>query len=208
MNIRSGTPSKRAYRSTVRAEHAAHTRQRILDAAIRLFGRDPDELTMADLAREAAVAIPTVYRHFRTLDEVLEAVTEHANRRLLAGVPPMQDRATLAPALRTLFANLAALGPEIVGLMHTGRGRQMRRARLPERRAHVAGLFAAELAALPPKERAYLADWLAVLLSTAMARIFDDYLGLDADGAAARVVWLVDLLGRDALGRRARGKRR
>lgn len=191
----------------MRAEHAAHTRQRILEAATRLFRDDPDELSMADVAREAGVAIPTVYRHFATLEAIREAVVADADAKLFAGVPRTEGRAEIAPALRAFFANAAALGPELVALMHTRHGRAMRRARLPARRAHVGKLFADELAALPAEERAYLADWLAVLQSTAMARVFDDYVGLGPDAAADRVLWLIDVLAEHALGRKGERRR-
>lgn len=54
--------ARRPYRSSRRAEAAAGTRAMILAAAMRLFlSRGYGGVTVADIAREAAVAVPTVY---------------------------------------------------------------------------------------------------------------------------------------------------
>src|SRR3954452_3026616 len=58
---------KRAYNRSLRQEHATSTRQRILEAARRLFvSRGYSPVTMADIARAAGVAYQTVYAVFGT----------------------------------------------------------------------------------------------------------------------------------------------
>lgn len=55
----------RPYNTTLRQEQAKLTRQRILDAAERLFvAAGYAEITMQDVAREAGVAYQTVYSQF------------------------------------------------------------------------------------------------------------------------------------------------
>lgn len=55
----------RRYRSPVRAEAAEATTHRIVVATIALLGdRGPAATTYADVAAEAGVAVPTVYKHF------------------------------------------------------------------------------------------------------------------------------------------------
>src|SRR5438046_1772651 len=71
----------RTYRSDLRAEQAEATRSRILDAAIRVLARGIATLSMPDVAREAGVSLPTVYRHFGTKQELLDAIYPHAERR-------------------------------------------------------------------------------------------------------------------------------
>jgi AcrR family transcriptional regulator len=59
---RSSREASRAYQSPRRARAAAETRAVILAAAMRLFlSRGYAGVTVADIAREAAVAVPTVY---------------------------------------------------------------------------------------------------------------------------------------------------
>jgi len=65
----------RRYESPRRREQAAATRRAILDAAQRLFERDGyAPTTMAAIAREAGVALKTVYVAFETKSGVLRAL--------------------------------------------------------------------------------------------------------------------------------------
>lgn len=55
-------PSRRAYHAPRRAKSAARTREAILDAATRLFlEHGYAHVTVAEIARDAGTAIPTVY---------------------------------------------------------------------------------------------------------------------------------------------------
>jgi AcrR family transcriptional regulator len=66
---------RRAYDSDSRRAGAERTRQRILEAARRLFAKDGfDKVTIAHLAAEAEVAQPTIYAVFQSKSGVLEAL--------------------------------------------------------------------------------------------------------------------------------------
>jgi AcrR family transcriptional regulator len=59
------TPEAREYRMTKRADDVAATRQRIVEAAVRLHGTiGPAATTVSALAEAAGVTRLTVYRHF------------------------------------------------------------------------------------------------------------------------------------------------
>jgi AcrR family transcriptional regulator len=65
---------RRPYRMQARAEAAAATRERILDAATPLFlERWYDEVTLQQVARAAAVSQQTVVNHFGSKEGLLEA---------------------------------------------------------------------------------------------------------------------------------------
>ena len=66
----------RRYRSTLRAEQAKLTRSRIVDAAIQLAGVSNKTPSYTEIAAEADVSTPTVYRHFPTRDDLFAAVFE------------------------------------------------------------------------------------------------------------------------------------
>ncbi|TDT32942.1 TetR/AcrR family transcriptional regulator [Naumannella halotolerans] len=67
----------RAYRSPVRAEQRRRTRERILDAARRLFDTDGfGATTIAAIATEAEVSAQTIYSTFGSKPAVLRAVVE------------------------------------------------------------------------------------------------------------------------------------
>jgi AcrR family transcriptional regulator len=66
---------KRAYRTGLRQEQAKITKNRILDAASRLFvERGYSSVTVEDIAVEAGVAYQTVYAVFRTKLAVAQAI--------------------------------------------------------------------------------------------------------------------------------------
>ena len=77
---RSGTGSReprRAYSSKIRAEQAAQTRSRIIDAAGDLFTSDGyGRTTIKSIAAAAGVALDTVYAVFGTKVRVLTAVLD------------------------------------------------------------------------------------------------------------------------------------
>src|SRR5215813_3256208 len=67
--------TKRAYNSPRRAEQAAATRAAILDAAQKLFEEQGYAATsMASIAKEAGVALKTVYLAFETKSGLLRAL--------------------------------------------------------------------------------------------------------------------------------------
>lgn len=84
-------------------------RSSILTAAARLFGHyGPRKTSVADIAREAAVGVGTVYLEFRSKDAILAALSEAHHRRVLGAVErawgpgrPVAER--LAAALDARF---------------------------------------------------------------------------------------------------------
>jgi AcrR family transcriptional regulator len=63
---------------TLRAD-ALRSRERILETA---RGRDVADLRLNDIAREAGVGVGTVYRHFPTVRDLIEALSIDSLRRL------------------------------------------------------------------------------------------------------------------------------
>jgi AcrR family transcriptional regulator len=96
-----------------REESKALTRQRLIEAAVRLLS-SPDEsrtLTTGNVAKEAGVAQPTFYVHFRDMDDLLTAVVEVRMKELRTAFNESRgaiDLSALAPggpdeALRSAF---------------------------------------------------------------------------------------------------------
>ena len=73
------TGDRRPYRSVRRAETAGDTRTRIVDTAMRLFVENGyGKVTVNDIAREAGVAVPTVYTSAGGKGAILAAVIDEA----------------------------------------------------------------------------------------------------------------------------------
>src|SRR6476620_917354 len=76
---------------------AQRNRERILEVAKRAFTRSGANASLDDIAKEAGVGPGTLYRHFPTRDELLEAVyrTEveklaAAERKFTETLPPVE----------------------------------------------------------------------------------------------------------------------
>src|SRR4051812_1817974 len=112
--------SPRAYSSAIRDAQLEQTRAHLLDNARSLLVEGGlDALTLPKLAQVAGVSVPTVYRHFPTLDDLFRAFLEWlrpelglTEERLMATTPdelpsvphhnfPRYE--TLAPVLRPLM---------------------------------------------------------------------------------------------------------
>ncbi len=63
---------------------AQRNRERILVAARALLARDGVEASVEDITREAGVGMGTLYRHFATKDELVDAVLEDAFEEIVS----------------------------------------------------------------------------------------------------------------------------
>jgi AcrR family transcriptional regulator len=73
----------RPYRMVTRAEAAAQTRRRIVEAAFLLYTeRDFEQVSLEDVAARAGVAERTVLRRFGSKEGLLDAVAESANQAI------------------------------------------------------------------------------------------------------------------------------
>jgi AcrR family transcriptional regulator len=82
-SARPETPQKRPYRMRARAEAAAETGRRILEATIELHReRFFDQVSLEDIAERAGVTVRTVIRRFGNKERLVEAAAEEGTRRV------------------------------------------------------------------------------------------------------------------------------
>jgi AcrR family transcriptional regulator len=67
-----------------RRSDARRNRERIVAAARTLFAREGLDASVEDITREAGVGMGTLYRHFPTKDDLIDAVLEDALAELVA----------------------------------------------------------------------------------------------------------------------------
>lgn len=89
------------------------SRERILDVART---HDARTLRLNDIAREAGVGIGTVYRHFPTVRDLVEALSAEALARLVAAADDAADEPDSGEALRGFVCQAVALQLEDSGL--------------------------------------------------------------------------------------------
>ncbi|EOD65755.1 TetR/AcrR family transcriptional regulator [Amycolatopsis vancoresmycina] len=91
-----------------------NTRERLLDAALELFGeRGYDSVTVAEIAERAGLTKRTFFRHFTDKREVLFAGQEVLSRVFAGAIAAAPASATPAEAVGSALAAAAAeFGPE------------------------------------------------------------------------------------------------
>jgi TetR/AcrR family transcriptional regulator, regulator of autoinduction and epiphytic fitness len=112
---------RRPYRSARRQGQLDSTRQAILQAARRLFREGGyTRTTIAAIAAEADLAVPTVYKHFGTkrrllLDLIDATINVRVQAQLSAVLDQPTPRARLA-ALARMCVDLASGAPDVVSV--------------------------------------------------------------------------------------------
>ena len=182
----------RAYRSELREEQTAGTRARILDATIRVLATGLASLSIPAVARESGVAVPTIYRHFRSKSELLAAVYPHAARK--AGVDTIADPRSLdelRPMIRALLERLDSLDDLSRAAMASPGASEVRHATMPTRLQRIRRLTNSIEPKLPKADRDRITRLLAVLMTSSSLRMWRDHLGLSAEEVAEEIDWIV-----------------
>lgn len=184
--------SGREYRSQLRAEQAAETRKRILDATVRLSASGIASLSIPAVAREAGVSVPTVYRHFATKRDLLAEVYPHVVRE--AGLDQLvapRSMEELLDGLRTHFERTDSLGDLARLAMASPASEEVRRLNIPDRLA----IFRRVADSIVPRpstaDRDRIARLLVILTASSALRLWRDQLGSSVEEVADDVDWVI-----------------
>ena len=191
---------RRTYRSPLRAEQAAGTRQRILDAAIELLQETGSgEVAVPDVATRAGVSVSTAYRAFATREALLDGVLDELKSRFetVAGPRPATLDEYVESSGRAVRAVLEA--EELYrALFATPEGRELHRSTASQRSGAIDEMVRAELGGLEPTLTApQLRRFVAALhlMSSSRAVLFlKDYEGLDPDDTDGTIRWALRAL--------------
>lgn len=66
---------RKAYHSELRQEQLRRTREQILEGLIKAMAGGITELSIPEVSRQSGVSIPTIYRHFHTKRELVDALS-------------------------------------------------------------------------------------------------------------------------------------
>lgn len=183
----------RTYRSELRAQQAAETRGRILDAALRVMTTGVASLSIPAVAREAGVSVPTVYRHFATKADLLKALYPHAARRSgLDGLPDPTSLRDVRSSLHAIFERVDALDDVARAAMASPVGDEIRHATIQSRYERVRRLGESIEPPLPAADLDRITRLMVVLTQSASLRMWRDHLGASVDEVADDIEWVLN----------------
>ncbi len=195
---------KQAYRSPLRQEQMKRTREQILEGLIRVMARGLADLSIPEVAHEAGVSVPTVYRYFGTKRELIEALGTYILQKL--GVVNRQlprNPEELIEGVKELSHRYEELDETMRAAAMSEFAYEARREVLPERLKMIEDALAPVSGVLSAADRTRLRNVVLVLCSTAMIRAFKDYLGLSGEESADNIAWAIRTLCEQAARRAA-----
>ena len=190
------TKGGKSYSSPLRAEQAAATRDRIVDATVALLqDGDVSAFGMQDVADRAGVAVRTVYRAFPSKDDLIAGVLDAIRARFeaAAGSPPTtrdELQASVPAAVRAVYE----LEPLYRALFATIAGREAHQSGAGTRRQMFVTGFVDELAGLPEDRVRQIVSMLHLVTSAPTVLWLKDYAGLDVDDASDAIGWAIAAL--------------
>jgi AcrR family transcriptional regulator len=191
MNRVVNTP-RRSYRSVLRDRQASETRERILEAVVRVMARGVADLSIPAVAREAGVSLRTVYRHFANKRELLAELQPYFARRTgMESIPPPRSMAELHYAVRTLFTGIHEMGPVGYAALASPIGSNARHVQMVERRRLTRESVDAIGPELTDEWRDCLARLLVILTSSTSLRMWTEHLGRTPDEASDDVAAVI-----------------
>jgi AcrR family transcriptional regulator len=190
-----GDPAARLYDNSHREAQAAHTREMILDALVRVMARGVADLSMPAVARESGVSLRTVYRHFATKRELLAALNVHLDERIGYSLTPYPvDLDDLAAHITRYFCGLEGMDATSRAVRASQVGRVVRDTNVPDKLQAVTAGLAPVMESLPTEVRAHLFNIVTTLFSQYTLQLMKDDLGISGEEAAESVVWAIKTL--------------
>jgi AcrR family transcriptional regulator len=175
----------RPYDSPLREEQAQRTRDRILDAALRVISSGIANVSVPAIAREAGVSVATVYRHFPTKADVLAAVYPHVARQHgLDQLPDPTSLNDLRESIRRIFERVDGLDDLARAAMASPGAAEVRHATMPSRMARVGRIADGLGSDISDEARARFTRLLIVLTASASLRMWRDHIGASVETAA------------------------
>lgn len=190
----SPTASNEAAPDSLRAEHTAHTRQRLLQAAIDvILDGGAGELSLREVARQAGVSAPTAYRHFATkatlLDEVIAFIDERM--RIPADIHTVEDFMAALPAIHQSFADNQRL---MRAYLRVRAAADLRQAGRRNRARRVGAAVRGSLPRLSEHDQRALGPVLQLFASSSTWQLWSEVWDLEGERAGRVAAWAVSAL--------------
>ena len=183
---------RKTYQSQLRQEHMQQTHVMILEGLIRTMAKGIVTWSIPDVAREAGVSVPTVYRYFHTKQDLVQALSLYVLQK--AGINDMQfphSPEELISMTRELYIRSEDMSEEFRMASLSELAQEVRKEGIPMRIKIIEDALAPVLSSFNERDRLYLVRIVLLLTSSAMIRAFKDYLDLTGVDAADTVIWAI-----------------
>ena len=182
---------KSTYRSELRAEQAAATRERIVEAATDGAAPWASELRFDEVAAKARVSVRTVYRHFPTQRDLKNAVMA----RIIEGSGWNPDEATADNLGAMIAGAFAYFGPLLESGAKEPQARPVEMQRLRgQRLGMIERIVASYTQGMEPELARGIAAVLGGLVRIQFLAAMHEQWGLDGAQSGRAVAWAVDTL--------------
>jgi len=191
-------------RRSLRDRHDETTREVIVDALIaQLVDSGAFELSYYAIARRAGISVRTIYRHFPTRADLIEALSQRLNR--VVAIDYDHDREGILSITRQIFPVYDRHADAFIAQLEAGQGKLRQKGR-SKRVLLMQAILAKDLPNLPPERLAAVAGLMICLFSPAIWRRLREDVGLDGTRGGELVAWAIDALWRtlEAEDRKAR----
>jgi AcrR family transcriptional regulator len=181
------------YDSPLRREQAEQTRARIVEAARMLVVAGVEGLTMQQAAKQAGVALRTVFRHFPTREDLLDAVWHSMNEKM-GETPDLASLDELSTFVPELFGRYEAIEGQIRGAMFASTFQSSRRRLGSSRARKMRQAVAAQFTEGDDRSRAMAASAAYTLTVPLVSIVLKEAYGLSTPEAARAVTWAIRTL--------------
>ena len=181
------------YDSPLRREQAEQTRSRIVGAAVDLIVGGVEGLTMQDVAKAAGVALRTVFRHFATRDDLLDATWQALQVRM-GDTPDLETLDELTRFVPELFGRYEAMEDQIRGAMFAQTFVSSRQRLGADRARKMRRAVAAQFTGGDERGRAMAASAAYTLTVPLVSIVLKEAFGLSSPEAGRASAWAIRAL--------------
>lgn len=173
------------------------TRDLIMEGLIRTMAKGAVTWSIPEVAREAGVSVPTIYRYFRTKQELVEGLSAYVVRKAgLAAMQPPRSPQELITMVREMYLRAEGMSDAMKMASVSELAQEIRKESIPVRLKMIEMALTPVLSFFPEQEQVYLVRMILLLTSSALIRAFDQYLDLAGTEAADTISWAIFALTR------------
>src|SRR5215471_8603140 len=159
--------------SRLRQEHMEQTRDLIVEGLIRTMASGVVTWSIPDVARESGVSVPTIYRYFRTKQELVEGLSVYVVRKAgLSAMQPLRSPQDLIAMVREMYLRAEGMSEAMKMASVSELAQEIRKESIPLRLKMIEVALASVLPSFSEHERLYLVRMVLLLTSSALIRAF------------------------------------